>query len=273
MLKDVMRPSARAGTEGRSDEPLKPPSYLAAPAVRTFLVGVLVVALAMTAYRIYQQLFAWTKGLDSASPDFNYYWMSVLAGEVVALAALAALWWPRYRRVKTDPARLTPDEEAARIMKLWAFLAVLCLVLFFEASYTAEQDGSWHMSVIRDTHFTPSHIVIFYFTFPLGVITAVGSYMYARAYLPHLFKNQGFPLSYGLLIMATVLEVAQVAFNEFGHTLWISEETFAVPFHWGFVLFVWLGGGIFAIWFQTALRLLELGRAKAAGTQAGEHVA
>jgi methane/ammonia monooxygenase subunit C len=54
----------------------------------------------------------------------------------------------------------------------------------------------------------------------------------------------------------------EVAFNEWGHSLWISEEFFAVPFHWPFVMYGWLAAGMFAVWGETILRLLEIEKAE-----------
>ncbi|MEA2565089.1 MAG: methane/ammonia monooxygenase subunit [Actinomycetota bacterium] len=259
--------ATRPGTDGTTltgfgDSTLKPPKDELRQAWALLGWGMLVAVTIAVAYRIYQQAFAWSKGTDAASADFAHYWMSLMVIELIGLGVFAAVWYARILRIKPlEPA--TPEQEAGRIMKLWAGLAVLSFILYMEASYTAEQDGSWHMVTIRDTHFTPSHISIFYFWFPLGAIVTVGLFLYARRTLPGLFKNKGIPLSFTLLIMATLLEVSQVAFNEFGHTLWIPEETFANPFHWSFVFFVWLAGGIFGIWFQTAMRLVELGKPKA----------
>jgi methane/ammonia monooxygenase subunit C len=260
--------SAKLGTDGSmltgfGDSALKPPKDELRQAWVLLGWGMAMAIGIAVVYRIYQQLFAWSKGTDAASADFAHYWMSLMVVELIALGVFAAVWYARILRITPlEPA--SPEQEAGRIMKLWAGLAVLCFILYMEASYTAEQDGSWHMVTIRDTHFTPSHINIFYFWFPLGAIVTVGLFMYARRTLPGLFKNKGVPLSFTLLTMAVLLEISQVAFNEFGHTLWIPEETFANPFHWSFVFFVWLGGGIFGIWFQTAMRLIELGKEKAA---------
>jgi methane/ammonia monooxygenase subunit C len=54
----------------------------------------------------------------------------------------------------------------------------------------------------------------------------------------------------------------EVAFNEWGHSLWISEEFFAVPFHWPFVAYGWLASGMFAVWGETILRLYEIENAE-----------
>ena len=46
--------------------------------------------------------------------------------------------------------------------------------------------------------------------------------------------------------------------NEWGHSLWITEEIFAAPFHWPFVTYGWLAAGIFALWAETIIRLLGI---------------
>src|SRR5919198_1559736 len=61
-----------------------------------------------------------------------------------------------------------------------------------------------------------------------------------------------------LYFTASVTEMMQVAMNEWGHSLWITEEFFAAPFHWPFVTYGWLASGIFALWAESALRLLGI---------------
>jgi methane/ammonia monooxygenase subunit C len=46
--------------------------------------------------------------------------------------------------------------------------------------------------------------------------------------------------------------------NEWGHSLWITEEIFAAPFHWPFVTYGWLASGIFALWAESLGRLLQI---------------
>jgi len=104
---------------------------------------------------------------------------------------------------------------------------------------------------------------MFYFFFPLSVGLALGAYIYGNARIPALYSSdKGFPWSFFLLITAAVLECMEVAFNEWGHSLWISEEFFAVPFHWPFVVYGWLAGGMFAVWGETILRLYEIEKAE-----------
>ena len=80
----------------------------------------------------------------------------------------------------------------------------------------------------------------------IGITLTVGTYLYGRYWLPKVYgAENGFPWSFFLLISASVTEMMQVAMNEWGHSLWITEEIFAVPFHWPFVLYGWLAAGIF----------------------------
>jgi len=100
---------------------------------------------------------------------------------------------------------------------------------------------------------------MFYFFFPLSVILAVGTYIYGRFHIPALYgRDKGFPWSFFLLISACVLECMAVAANEWGHSLWISEEIFSVPFHWPFVIYGWLAAGMFAVWGETLVRMFEI---------------
>jgi methane/ammonia monooxygenase subunit C len=100
---------------------------------------------------------------------------------------------------------------------------------------------------------------MFYLFFPLGITITVGTYLYGRYWLPKIYgAEKGFPWSFFFLIAASVTEMAQVAMNEWGHSLWITEEIFAVPFHWPFVWYGWLASGIFALWAETAIRLFGI---------------
>jgi methane/ammonia monooxygenase subunit C len=100
---------------------------------------------------------------------------------------------------------------------------------------------------------------MFYAAFPLGITMAVGTYLYGRTRLSKVYgPAKGFPWSFFLLIAASVTEMMQVAMNEWGHSLWITEEIFAAPFHWPFVMYGWLAASIFTIWAETGLRLIAI---------------
>jgi len=45
------------------------------------------------AVRIYQQVFGWTKGLDSFSPEFRMYWWNLLLAEFALEGSAAVLLW------------------------------------------------------------------------------------------------------------------------------------------------------------------------------------
>ena len=49
------------------------------------LFGLFGVMAIMAAYRVYQQVYAFSAGLDSTLPDFETYWMNLLKVELVVL--------------------------------------------------------------------------------------------------------------------------------------------------------------------------------------------
>ena len=116
---------------------------------------------------------------------------------------------------------------------------------------------------------------MFFLFFPLGITFTVGTYLYGRYWMPKVYgAEKGFPWSFGFLIAASVTEMAQVAMNEWGHSLWITEEIFAVPFHWPFVFYGWLAAGIFALWAESLIRLLQIeGEIERRSRSAAEEVA
>ena len=66
-------------------------------------------AMIYLAARVYQQMFAWSAGMDSTNPLFDTYWMTLLYTEltVLAIAAVAVwsyLWFTRDRHLdKIEP--------------------------------------------------------------------------------------------------------------------------------------------------------------------------
>ena len=47
-------------------------------------------AMIYLAARVYQQMFAWSAGMDSTNPLFDTYWMTLLYTELTVLAIAAA---------------------------------------------------------------------------------------------------------------------------------------------------------------------------------------
>jgi methane/ammonia monooxygenase subunit C len=229
------------------------------------VVGVL---LAVTVgLRVYQQMFAWTAGLDSTSPEFAKYWMTLFWVEeaVLAVVALVWWWWAGFKKCRTCDAqrvsagRAEAGHELYHIAMLWIATAVATFSGFMQLAFFGEQDATWHQVAIRDTALTPSHIPLFYFWFPLLIIAAVAVFLYGRTRLPHIFRDRGYPLSMLLMIGGITLLFFWVAVNEYFHSFWQTEEIFSTPLHWGFVIFFYLGGAvIFSIWFQTLPRIYEL---------------
>ena len=117
-----------------------------------------------------------------------------------------------------------------------------------EQKPTAEySDASWHQVIIRDTSFTPSHVVVFYGSFPMYIVCGVASYLYAMTRLPLYSRGTSFPLV--MAIAGPLMILPNVGLNEWGHAFWFMEELFSAPLHWGFVILGWSGlfsGGIAA---------------------------
>jgi len=266
-LPDIGRPrSAATRQRVRRPDPGRPraahrvgrPWHLLVP-----LAGVLALALF---WRIWQQLYAFDKGLDATMPGFAEYWLTLFAFNILVLPLFAAGWygWILLTGPRAASEKLTPTVETQRIWRLWLILAGFTFAAYFGGSYFAEQDAAWHQVTMRDTAFTPSHVALFYGAFPLMIWLSFGAFLYARTRLPHLYgSGKLFPVSFALVVGGSMLLVFQVAFNEFGHTFWETEEIFSAPLHWPFVFFAYLLIATFAVWFRSALRLLELVRAEA----------
>src|SRR6185437_5400406 len=104
-----------------------------------------------------------------------------------------------------------------------------------------------HQVIIRDTSFTPSHVVVFYGSFPMYIVCGVASYLYAMTRLPLYSRGTSFPLV--MAIAGPLMILPNVGLNEWGHAFWFMEELFSAPLHWGFVILGWSGlfaGGIAA---------------------------
>lgn len=201
--------------------------------------------LLMVFYRWFQQEFAWKTGLDSTLPEFDATWMVLLKYELMLIPALWVglwtwLWVTRDRHLD----QLKPEEELRRYFTLVLFIFSYAFIVYWAGSFFAEQDASWHQTVVRDTSFTPSHIVLFYGTFPAYITLGVGSFLYAMTRLPKFAERISVP--FVLAVVGPVMIMPNLGFNEWGHAFWMMEEFFSAPLHWGFVVLGWsvlaLGG-------------------------------
>jgi methane/ammonia monooxygenase subunit C len=222
------------------------------------IIGVASICTFYVSVRIYEQVFGWYAGLDSFAPEFTTYWMTILYIEepVELISFLAIVGWMWKTRDK-DVANVAPREEMRRIFNLMAWILIYGVAIYWGASYFTEQDGTWHMTVIRDTDFTPSHIIEFYMSYPMYIVVGVGGFMYARTRLP-TFACKGWSVAYVLLFVGPFMIFPNVGLNEWGHTFWFMEELFVAPLHWMFVFFGWFSLAVFGVTLQILGRFTEL---------------
>jgi methane/ammonia monooxygenase subunit C len=221
-------------------------------------IGTIALTVFYIGVRIYEQVFGWYAGLDSFSPEFQKYWMTILYIEeptelILFLGLIGYLWKTRPNDLDT----VAPREELRRIFFLLNWIFVYGLAIYWGASYFTEQDGTWHQTVIRDTDFTPSHIIEFYMSYPIYIIIGVGGFVYARTRLP-TFGSKGYSIAYLLLFVGPFMIFPNVALNEWGHTFWFMEELFVAPLHWMFVFFGWFALAVFGVSLQILGRVKEL---------------
>lgn len=211
----------------------------------------------MMAWRVYQQLFAWDMGMDSFEPEFQTYWMNLLYGQWIVEFVLAAVIWGYLLKTRDkDVFNITPQEELKRMFTLLAWLFCYVWIVYWAASFFAEQDASWHQVTVRDTDFTPSHIVLFYGTMPAYILAGVGAFLYARTRLPQFAENISIPFL--VAVVGPFMILPNVGLNEWGHTFWFMEELFTAPLHWGFVVLGWTALGLGGLLIQIVLRMITL---------------
>ena len=164
--------------------------------------------------RLYEQVFGWAAGLNSFAPEFTTYSMTILYSQepielVVFIGMIGWMWKTRDK----DVANIQPREEVRRTFSLLCWILIYSLAVYWGASYFTEQDGTWHMTVIRDTDFTPSHIIEFYMAYPMYIIMGIGPFMYARTRLP-IFACKGWSTAFVLLFIGPFMIFPNVGFNE-----------------------------------------------------------
>ena len=228
---------------------------------RFMIIGSILVLCYTIPVRWYQGWASWAYGTDSTHPDFDKYWMTLFYAQIVAFVIIisivvAALWMTRDRHLSD----ITPKEEVRRYMKLIGIAFVYAFAFVWAGSFFAEQDAAWHQVVVRDTSFTPSHIILFYGIVPIYIILSAATFMYATTRLPLFAKGVSIPLL--MVVLGPFMILPNVGFNEFGHAFWFMEEYFTAPLHWGFVFFGWailgLGGLLVQIMSRLSILLDEI---------------
>lgn len=241
--------------------------------------------------RGYQAVYGWSRGLDAFAPEFEFYWMNFLYAELALEAtAVAALWgwlwrtrdrclekyWMHFldretvlervrgkdlqqllaKKPDSNLAMLTPREELRRNLTHLIWLAAYAWSLYWGLSFFTEQDATWHQTVIRDTDFTPSHIVVFYLSYPMFILVGGGAFLYAKTRVPYFIKGLSIP--YLMLVVGPFMILPNVGLNEWGHTFWFMEEIFAASLHWGFVVLGWFALSIMGVLLQVFASILYL---------------
>ena len=223
------------------------------------MLALIAVLAVMVFYRSYQQIYGFSMGLNSTRPEFDHYWMNLLKAELMIIVASWAglwsyLWFTRDRHLDQLPVQ----EEIRRYFTLVLFVFVYAFAVYFGASFFGEEDASWHQTVVRDTSFTPSHIVLFYGAMPLYVLFGVGSFLYAMTRLPKFATNISVP--FVLAVVGPFLILPNIGYNEWGHAFWMMEEFFSAPIHWGFVVLGWSVLALGGLLIQVVQHLIELFR-------------
>jgi len=223
------------------------------------VIGMVLLVALFGGARIYQQLFAWSMGTDSTSPEFDKYWMTLLYGELIVCAILGPCIW-LYVWVTRDRhlADLAPQLELRRYFTLTGLLTVYVFAIYATASFFGEADGAWHQVVVRDTSFTASHIVLFYLSIPVYIICGFTSYLYAMTRLPQFAR--GVSLVFAVGVTGPFLILPNLGYNEWGHLFWMTEEFFGAPLHWGFVVLGWSALALVGVLLQAVYRMVELFR-------------
>ncbi len=199
--------------------------------------------------RWYEGVYGWSAGLDAFAPEFEKYWMAILKIEIplefISASWIAAYLWKTRTR---DYSAVSNREILRRHFHHFVWLCAYANAVYWGASYYTEQDGTWHQTIVRDTDFTPSHIIEFYMTYPIYIVTGIGCFMYAYTRLPYFAKAVSLP--YLLVVVGPFMIFPNVGLNEWGHTFWWMEELFVAPLHYGFVFFGWFALGILGLFLQ-----------------------
>jgi methane/ammonia monooxygenase subunit C len=217
----------------------------------------LIVVAIMGTYRWYLVNYSFTVGLDYFEPQFQTYWMSLFYTQLavigtVTTAGLIGLWLTREKNLQDLPA----VEELQRYFYVFGILSVVAGLFVIGLEVFAEADAAWHQVTVRDTDFTPTHIVLFYFIVPafVGMLLMAALWLHTR--LPDFANRVSLPML--LIVMGPALIMPNLGFNEWGHTFFYAEELFAAPVHWGFVVLGWAFFGITGLLVQCLRRVITL---------------
>lgn len=224
-----------------------------------FILAFVFITVMFVCYRLYQQAYGWSAGLDVTQPEFEKYWMTLVKIQLPVLFGLCFLTWGYLWMTRDrDMTKLDKRVELRRYFGLTMWLVMYTFAVYWTTSFFGEGDGVWHQTVIRDTSFTPSHNVLFYACIPTYIFFGVGSFIYAMTRLPAFSK--GISVAHVLGVLGPFLILPNLGFNEWGHAYWLTEEIFSHPLHWGFVVLGWNALALPGVAMQMLQRMIVLFR-------------
>ena len=219
-----------------------------------FLVG----ASAIAGLRWYQQVYSFEYGLDYFEPEFATYWMSILYIELSVITVLGVVGAAYVWFTRPDEITMTPHKELKCYMALLTGLAGFGILAPVAANLFVEADAAWHQVTIRDTDFTPTHILLFYGLIPAGLAGGIIGFLWIHTRMPDFRNRVSFNLA--LALSGGIMIMPNLGFNEWGHTFFYAEELFAAPIHWGFVTLGWAVFAIGGLIVQILNRIVKLTR-------------
>ena len=239
------------GVKDTSEELPKINWYIAAA---IFVLGVS----GVIALRWYQQVFSFAYGLDYFEPEFATYWMSFLYIELVLITLLGLVGCAYVWFTRPEEVTMTPTAELKIYMYLLTGLAGGGILAPAALNLFVEADAAWHQVTIRDTDFTPTHIILFYGIIPLMIAAGAIGFLWVHTRMPDFRNRVSFNLAFALAGFAMIMP--NLGFNEWGHTFFYAEELFAAPIHWGFVTLGWALFAIGGFIVQILSRIVKLTR-------------
>ncbi|MGH7962187.1 MAG: methane monooxygenase/ammonia monooxygenase subunit C [Candidatus Binatia bacterium] len=220
------------------------------------MVGIVLVICG--AWRWYQQLEGFASGLDASEPAFAEKWMPLWYLNLT-VTGIAQIFVPLYLWLTRDRAlaKVTPETELKRYFLFFTMVIAMTMTQSISMVF-GSTDAAWHQVVVRDTSLTPSHIVLFFGTAPLFATFGLAAFFYALTRIPDF--SRAVPLALLLAVLAPVMVLPSVAYNEWGHAYWLMEELFIAPLHWGFVILAWCFLASLGVIGQSLPRIAELVR-------------
>jgi len=215
-------------------------------------ISVLFIGMAL---RWYLVSFGFSVGTDYYSPEFASYWMPLLYSELVALG-LVCVGFSMYYWMTRPLSPVLPAEELGMYWKLLGVFTVIGIWAGFIASTAVESDAAWHQVTIRDTDFTPTHIIIFYFALPALTAMLIPTFIWVHTRIPAFRGRVSIPFL--AIVCGIIMIMPNYGFNEWGHTFFYAEELFAAPIHWGFVFLGWSLFFLVPLAFQIISRMTRL---------------